>query len=85
MPEIQFAAQPAAALSKFEFMDRFTMAELSAIESAGETDPEVRVWMRMMGMANFIELDHPRVTSGMEMLVQKGVITETRKNELLQA
>jgi hypothetical protein len=85
MPEIKFAAQPAAALSRFEFMNRFTMQELSAIESSGETDPELRVWMRMVGMASFIELDHPRVTSGLEMLVQKGVITAGRKTELLQS
>lgn len=84
MPEIHISKAPKVKMSRFEFLDQFTTQELSDIESAAETAPTLRVWEKMLSMSDAVDPDHPKLAQGMDLLVSKGVISQTRKDELLQ-
>jgi len=83
MPEIVISTASTPAISKLEFLKRLTFAERVAIETAGETDPEVRVVKQSLLAAEEIRIDDPEMIAGMELYVSKGLITEARRVEVL--
>lgn len=74
---------PVRILTPLEFMNRFTYDEELAIETAAETSPQLRVWLRRSSAANEIDLDHHLTINGLSALVSAGLITEQRKAEIL--
>ena len=83
MPKVVTSELIKKPISKLDFLKRLTFAERVAIETAGETDPEVRVVKQSLLAAEEIRVDDPEMIAGMELYVSKGLITEARKVEIL--
>ena len=83
MPEVVTAESIKKPISKLDFLKRLTFAERVAIETAGETDAEVRVVKQSLLAAEEIRVDDPEMIVGMELYVAKGLITDARRIEIL--
>lgn len=83
MPKISIATTPSEPISKLDFLKKLTFPERVAIETAAETDAEVRVAKQSLMAANEIYLDDPEMIAGVALYVKKGLITEERKIEIL--
>lgn len=68
-----------------EFLERFTASELDDIETSRLTDPGVRAFYRAASFAQEVVSDDPRTVAGMNYLVNIGLLTATRKEEILNA
>ncbi len=75
---------PPKIVSKADFRLSLMDAEYVAILSAAKTDIEVQAWVETFNILTEINLDSLRTVSGLEMLVSKGILTESRKNEILK-
>lgn len=73
---------PGDALSPGEFMDRFTLDEDVAIETAAQSDPMLRVFLRRVQSNPRIRLDAPLVQQGLGYLVSVGILTQARAGEI---
>lgn len=79
---------PKPALPQFTslaFMDLFTEAEQLALAGAALQSPQVKLWYDRLLAASFITLDDPRTEAGLTALVQLELITEQRKQEIIEA
>ena len=81
------AAQPVAQVFKRfygnEKLDLFTQAEQLAVVTATMSDPVVKLlYDRLLGAA-FLTYEDPETEQGLSLLVQKGLITEERKAEIV--
>jgi len=74
---------PMRAVSPAEFRALFTESEKLAITEAGQTDAQVRILMDDVVTAPVIDLDFPRVIDGVQLLVQKGFLTQERAVQIL--
>lgn len=83
MPEIVIAKPVPLAMSKLDFLKRLTFAERVAIETAADTDPEVRVVKQSLLAADEIRVDDSEMVAGIELYIAKGLILEERKTEIL--
>ena len=83
MPEVIISTPPTPPLSKLDFLKRLTFAERVAIETATETDPEVRVVKQSLLAADEIRVDDPEMVAGITLYVSKGLIAESRIGEIL--
>ena len=71
-------------ISKVDFLDRFTFAELEDLETKAETTPRLRVVTRYLDAADkTVDLESPRLDNMLDILVQQNVITQPRKAEIL--
>ena len=70
--------------TKFEFLQKFTTEELIAIKTAAKTDVSVEVWLWMFDSAQEVRLNDPNLISGLDNLVSLGLLTEQRRNEILE-
>jgi len=84
MPEVTISTPPTPPLSKLDFLKRLTFAERVVIETAAETDPEVRVVKESLLAANEIRVDDPEMIGGLSLYVAKGLIAESRITEILK-
>lgn len=66
-----------------EFLGRFTDAELDDIENRRLTDPGVRTFYRTASFAQEVVSDDPRTVAGMDYLQSIGVLTQARKDQIL--
>jgi hypothetical protein len=66
-----------------EFLGRFTDAELDDIENRRLTDPGVRTFYRTASFAQEVVSDDPRTVAGMDYLQSIGVLTASRKDQIL--
>ena len=83
MPKIATSMAASPAISKLDFLKRLTFAERVAIETASESDAKIRVVKESLRLSEEIRLDDPEMVAGLELYVSKGLITEERKNEIL--
>jgi len=83
MPEIVTAMPPTPPMSKLDFLKRLTFAERVAIETAAETDAEVRVVKQSLLAADEIKVDDPEMIVGIGLYVNKGLIASSRITEIL--
>ena len=83
MPEIEIATAPIPPMSKLDFLKRLAFAERVAIETAAETDAEVRVVKQSLLAADEIKVDDPEMVAGINLYVSKGLILESRVAEIL--
>lgn len=70
-------------LSKLEFMNRFTDAELEAIYAAAKQNVSVEIWLEKFKLTTDINLRDQRTIDGIQMLEQAGLLTEGRSAEIL--
>lgn len=70
-------------LSVLEFRDRFTQEEKLAIRQAQLVDMEVGILYDDLQAASFVDLEDPRVGSGLDLYISKGLLDPKRKDELL--
>lgn len=76
---------PLPIITKLAFRYRLTDAEYVGILTTAKTDVEVAAWIETFNMVSQVNLDDPRTTSGLEMMVAKSLLTEERKTEILTA
>lgn len=71
---------PARTVAAVEFMQLFTVQERIAIRSSG--DPVLEDFLDMVRVAGTISMDHPMVVQGLGYLVQRGIVTKARADEI---
>ncbi len=76
---------PAKQLTSLQFLDLFTEAEQLAIVQAGMANAAVKLWYDRALAAEFITIADPRTEGGLTALVQAGLLTEARKDEIVEA
>lgn len=69
--------------SSYQFFLRFTAEERSAFRTAALTDPNVADFQQLAQAAQEIINTDPMTMAGMDYLVSVGLLTESRKNEIL--
>lgn len=74
---------PVTILTHLAFRKRFTFTERTAIEAAAVADPEVRTVQKDFEAAQEIDLTYPDLIAGLTLLMAKGLLTQTRVNEIL--
>jgi len=72
-------------LSKLDFMNLFTNAELVSIYTAAKTDVAVEVWVKKMEAAQTINLFHQDTIDGVNALEANGLLAAGRAKEILAA
>ena len=70
-------------ITKIAMITRFTDSEFVGILTAAKTDPEVEGWYARFSAANTINLDDARTVSGVNMLVNKTLLTQARATAIL--
>jgi hypothetical protein len=70
--------------TSLEWQDLFTLEERIAIRQVAMTDMEVGLVYDMSLSAQVIDIYDPRTAAGLNVLVSRELLTEARKNELLQ-
>jgi len=70
-------------ITKIAFRFRFTDAEYVGIITALKTDPEVQAWYDTFNMVSSIDLNDPRTKTGVDNLVNKNLLTQTRADQIL--
>ena len=72
-------------ITKLAFRNRFTFAEKVALEDAAKTDTEVKVLLDDQASATYIDLSRADTAAGVDLLVSKGLLTQQRRDEILNA
>lgn len=70
-------------VTPLEFIDRFTYDEQIAIVSATMQNPAVKLWYDKLLAASFVSFDDPRLSAGLDVLVQAGLLTAERRAEII--
>ena len=69
----------------YQFLLRFTEAELAAIRTASVTDPITWRFLTLATAAQEVNSDDPTTIGGMDYLVAQNLLTAQRKAEILGA
>jgi len=86
---VQYPPPPPPPLTRLGFMSRFTDAELVGIEVARQSAPEVEVRATLTVLkeswiaATEVDVTDPRTQQGVALLVQMGLLTESRMVDIL--
>jgi hypothetical protein len=64
---------------------RLTQAEFVGILIAAKSDPAIEAWKYVFDAANTIDLDGQNTREGMALLVRKGLLTQERADQILNA
>lgn len=72
-------------LSKIAMITRFTDDEYASILASARNDIQVEVWLDRFRAANRIELNDVRTITGINMMVDKNLLTRDRGNSILNA
>lgn len=75
---------PKTVFTSLEFRDLFTINEQLSIRESQLIDTEVGLVYDMMLSAQSIDISDQRTIQGMDLLVAKGLLTNQRRNEILQ-
>jgi hypothetical protein len=68
-----------------EFMKEFTLSEEAAIRTAARTDVLLETLLARLAAAHSVQADTPLTIQGMDYLVAQGLISASRKTEILGA
>ena len=77
--------KPPKQFTSLEFLDLFTEAEQLAVATAAMQSAQVKLWYDRTLAAMFITLADPRTEAGLDALVQAGLLTAERKEQILAA
>lgn len=85
MSDLIIVPQPAPApiITKIAMLTRFTDAEYVGILTAAKTDVEIEGWLGRFNAANTINLEDSRTIAGMDLLVTKNLLTQSRETQIL--
>lgn len=72
-------------ITPLAYLSRVGLEAEVAIEVAAESDPVVRVLLRRVTTARYIDLTHPDTLQGMAVLVGKGLLTQPQASAILSA
>ena len=70
-------------ITKLEYLRRFTTGERVSIRSAASANPVLDDYLKLMELAQEINLDDPDTVSAVQMLEQAGLIATGRAAEIL--
>jgi hypothetical protein len=70
-------------LTKLEYMNRFTDAELAAIYTAAKAVVQVEIWLKKFELATEVDLSDERTIAGLNALEAAGLIGAGRAQEIL--
>ena len=76
---------PDMRVTKLAFRNRFTFDEKVAIEDAAKVDTQVKVLLDDQKSATYIDLGRADTAAGLDLLVAKGLLTQQRRDEILNA
>lgn len=77
--------QPDTVITRLALRNRFTFAEKVAIETAAETSASLRVLLKDLESATFIDLARPDTIAGMQVLESMGILAAGRSAEIMNA
>jgi hypothetical protein len=69
--------------SSYEFLNRFTPAERSAIRSASKSDDTIADFMQLLTTAHEVINTNQTAIAGMDYLVSASILTQARRDEIL--
>ena len=69
--------------TSYEFILRLTATERASIRTAAITDVNIADFLQLSQAAQEIDTSNPMTIQGMNYLVNVGLLTEQRKNEIL--
>lgn len=72
-------------ITRLAMRNRFTFQEKVAIETAAESSPAVRVWLKDLEVSTFIDLGRPDTQAGVQQLEIDGLIALGRATEILNS
>lgn len=72
-------------VSKIAMITRFTDEEYVSILASAKSDIQVEAWLDRFRAANRIELNDSRTIIGINMMVEKNLLTKERGNSILTA
>lgn len=84
--EMPVAAVPAPRIiTRYHFLNRFTMTELAAILLAAKSDTVVEAIMKKLEAVKDyeVDLDDPQTSGGVDTLIAKGLIDPSRRAQIL--
>ena len=70
-------------ITKLEYLRRFTTAERVAIRAAAAANPVLEDYLKLMELAQEINLDDADTVAAVQMLEQSGLIASGRATEVL--
>ena len=74
---------PPCVFSKLEFREKFTLAELTGMYNAVDTDVVVKIIIDDLKISDEIDTCHPALLNGIGYLYQAGYLTYERMMEIL--
>lgn len=80
---LNFFTKPTTAITKLQFMKRFTAAEYAAIKSAAAANGEVDFFWQKFLMAQDIVIGDAELVAGLNALEQFGILAPGRAAEIL--
>lgn len=85
IPSIEQPSPPSRIITRLEFRNRFTMQEKIDIYLATNTNVAIKIWLDDLTSAEHINLDDSMIIDSVNQLYTLGLITELRKDEILNA
>lgn len=82
-PPEQPAPAPVRVLTKLQYMNRFTDAELAAIYTAAKTVVQVEIWLEKFKLATEVNLDDPATVAGLQAMEAARLLATGRAAEIL--
>lgn len=79
-----FAPKLQTVFTPLQFLEKFTESEQLAVVSATMANPQVKLWYDKLLSALDVNIEDERLIAGMNALVQFGLITQDRANEILE-
>ena len=80
---LDFVDKPVRALTKLEYLRRFTAEERINVRTVAKTNAALEDFMVLMDLASEINLDDPDTIAGVHMLEAAGLLAQGRASEIL--
>ncbi len=79
------APTPLRYMSVFDWINRFTGAELAAIRASSNNGVQKFVFMLSLAVSQTIDLNSPTIVQVMALLVSQGLLTQVRSDAIMAA
>lgn len=79
-PPVEPVLEP---LSRVDFLDLFTEAEIEAVLTAADQNKKIAVWLEYLRLAGSVKLDSKRLKKGLRAMERAGILGEGRAVEIL--
>lgn len=74
---------PIRSITKLEYMNRFTDAELAGIYTAAKSEVQIEIWLEKFKLASEIDLDDAATIAGLQAMEAGGLLAAGRTAEIL--